>query len=130
MSIVGLPPLSGFTAKVMMLMTVQSHSAAPWLWALMLAGGLISLIVLGRAGTIIFWKTLPENPLHTSRAISFVHAFPALTLLSISPLLVLLGGPISEFAYATADQITRPAQYVEAVLGLDNAVLLLQSKGG
>jgi len=122
--------LSGFTAKVMMLMTVQPHSAAPWLWALMLAGGLISLIVLGRAGTIIFWKTLSKNPLHTSRTISFVHAFPALALLGISPLLVLLGGPISEFAYATADQITRPAQYVEAVLGLDNAVLLLQSKGG
>lgn len=128
-SIVGLPPLSGFTAKVMMLMTVQSHTAAPWLWTLMLAGGLISLITLGRAGTIIFWKTLPEKP-HTSRAVSFVHAFPALALLTISPLLVLFGGPLSEFAYATADQITHPAQYVEAVLGLDNAILLLQSKGG
>ncbi len=130
-AITGLPPLSGFTAKVMMLISVEKSSAAPWIWVLILLGGLIGLIALGRAGSIIFWKTLPVKEPHGSLPeFSFGHAFPALALLCISPILILLGGPISNFALSAADQITQPRQYIEAVLGPEISFQINPSKGG
>ncbi len=136
----GLPPLSGFTAKVMMLTGVQSSSAAPWIWTLVLVGGLFGLIALGRAGSVIFWKTVPlddggsdaySKPPHSGIPVyGGGYVLPVLVLLAISPLLVLCGGPLSEFAAAVAEQISQPVQYVEAVLGGDAVALLLSAAGG
>lgn len=136
----GLPPLSGFTAKVMMLMSVQTSSAAPWIWFMVLLGGLLGLIALGRAGSVIFWKTIPLDEggvgAYTKEPHSGIptyqagYVLPVLLLLAISPLLVLFGGPISDFAYTVADQISNPVQYIEAVLGSDAAAMLLSSAGG
>jgi len=135
----GLPPLSGFTAKVMMLMGVQSHIAAPWIWSLVLIGGLMGLIALGRAGSVIFWKTVPlddsgvdayTKPPHVGiPRYDAGYVLPVLALLAISPILVLFGGPLSDFGYAVAAQITQPVYYIEAVLGSD-AVAALLSAGG
>jgi len=135
----GLPPLSGFTAKVMMLMSVQPHAAAPWIWSLVLIGGLFGLVALGRAGSVIFWKTMPLDDAGAGAYIKEPHSgiprysagsvLPALALVAISPLLVLFGGPFSNFAYAVAEQISQPVHYIEAVLGAD-AVAALLSAGG
>ena len=135
----GLPPLSGFTAKVMMLMGVQTHAAAPWIWALILIAGLMGLIALGRAGSVIFWKTIPLDDTGVGAYTKAPHAdiprydagyvFPALALLAISPVLVLFGGPLSDFGYAVAAQVSQPIHYIEAVLGSD-AVAALLSAGG
>jgi multicomponent K+:H+ antiporter subunit D len=134
----GLPPLSGFFAKVMMLMTVQGNNAAPWIWALVLGSGLLALVALGRAGIIIFWKLLPKDEPGTGRGTSHdpvpVYApadvFPAAVLLCISPLLVLFGDVITEFAFAAADHVINPVHYIEAVLGPDRSLPLLYPFGG
>ncbi|MFO7765154.1 MAG: monovalent cation/H+ antiporter subunit D [Pelovirga sp.] len=138
-AIAGLPPLSGFTAKLMMLMGVQSHAAAPWIWSLILLGGLVGLIALGRAGSVIFWKTVPLDDTGLEAFSKKPHAniprfgsaclVPVLMLLAISPLLVLFGGPLSDFGYAVAAQVSQPVHYIEAVLGSD-AVAALLSAGG
>ncbi len=47
----GLPPLSGFFAKVMVLMMAQDSAGAPWIWSLVLGGGLLTLVALGRAAS-------------------------------------------------------------------------------
>ena len=135
----GLPPLSGFTAKVMMLMGVQSHAAAPWIWSLVLIGGLLGLVALGRAGSVIFWKTIPLDDTGVGAYTKEPHAdiprygvgyvFPVLILLAISPLLVLFGGPLSDFGYAVAAQVSQPIHYIEAVLGSDAAAALLSTGG-
>ncbi len=135
----GLPPLSGFTAKVMMLMGVQSHAAAPWIWSLVLIGGLMGLIALGRAGSVIFWKTIPLDDTGVGAYTKEPHAdipryglgyvFPVLILLAISPLLVLFGGPLSDFGNAVAVQVSQPIHYIEAVLGSDAITALLPAGG-
>lgn len=133
----GLPPLSGFFAKVTMLMMVSGSAGAPWIWAMVLGGGLLALVALGRAGIIIFWKLLPkdtpESGPENRPAPVPVHApadlFPAMALLAISPLLVVFGGPIMEFAFAAADHVVNPVHYIEAVLGPDRSLPLLLSGG-
>jgi multicomponent K+:H+ antiporter subunit D len=132
----GLPPLSGFFAKVMMLMTVTDSAGAPWIWGLVLGGGLLTLIALGRAGSVIFWKLLPADDPGTGRETAPVPVytpadlFPAVLLLGISPLLVIFGGVITEFAFAAADHVINPVHYIEAVLGPDRSFPLLLSSGG
>ncbi len=133
----GLPPLSGFFAKVTMLMMVQGSAGAPWIWGLVLGGGLLTLVALGRAGIIFFWKLLPADDSETGpeicRAPVPVHMpadlFPA-ALLCTSPLLVVFGGPITEFAFAAADHVINPVHYIEAVLGPDRSLPLLYPFGG
>jgi multicomponent K+:H+ antiporter subunit D len=132
----GLPPLSGFFAKVMMLMTVTDSAGAPWIWGLVLGGGLLTLIALGRAGSVIFWKLLPADDPGTGRETAPVPVytpadlFPAVLLLGISPLLVIFGGVITEFAFAAADHVINPVHYIEAVLGPDRSLPLLYPFGG
>jgi multicomponent K+:H+ antiporter subunit D len=129
----GLPPLSGFFAKVMMLMTVQGSPGAPWIWGLVLGGGLLSLVALGRAGSVIFWKLLPKDDSGAGRGnchgtltvYKLADVFPAAVLLGISPLLVLFGNVITEFAFAAADHVINPVHYIEAVLGPDRSLPLL-----
>lgn len=134
----GLPPLSGFFAKVMMLMSVQDSPGAPWIWGLVLGSGVLTLLALGRTGIIFFWKLLPgDDPVTgpaNARAPVPVHLpadlFPAVVLLGISPLLVVFGGAITEFAFAAADQVINPVHYIEAVLGPDRSLPLLYPSGG
>lgn len=134
----GMPPLSGFFAKVMMLMMVKDSAGAPWIWGLVLGGGLLALVALGRTGIIFFWKPLPvdepEIGPEYSRASVPVHApadlLPAAALLGISPLLVIFGGPIAEFAFAAADHVVNPVHYIEAVFGPDRSLPLLFPPGG
>nr|WP_236613286.1 monovalent cation/H+ antiporter subunit D [Chrysiogenes arsenatis] len=128
-AIAGLPPLSGFVAKAMMLIAVQSHLAAPWIWAIILVAGLFGLIAIGRAGSVIFWKILPFDeggkdgytkvPYADAPRFSAGYAAPALVLIIISPLLVIFAGALSEFATVTAAQIMNPLEYIRAVLGND-----------
>jgi len=137
-AIAGLPPLSGFFAKVMMLMMVKDSAGAPWIWGMVLGGGLITLTALGRAGSVIFWKLLPGNgPKTTPEKVrdpvpvyGLADLFPAAALLAISPLLVLFGSMITEFAFAAADHVINPVHYIEAVLGPDRSLPLLLSSGG
>ncbi|MCA1795644.1 MAG: monovalent cation/H+ antiporter subunit D, partial [Desulfobacteraceae bacterium] len=134
----GLPPLSGFVAKVMMLTTVKDSAGAPWIWGLVLGGGLLTLIALGRTGSVIFWKLLPADDTGNSRKTAQNHVpvyspadvFPAALLLVISPLLVIFGGMITEFAFAAADHVINPVHYIEAVLGPDRSLPLLYPFGG
>lgn len=104
----------------------------------MLGGGLLNLMALGRAGSVIFWKPSPvENP-GTGRgtyrdpvpAYTLADVFPAAALLGISPLLVVFGGVISEFAFAAADHVINPVHYIEAVLGPEKSFPLMLSSGG
>ncbi|MEY6432385.1 monovalent cation/H+ antiporter subunit D [Thioalkalicoccus limnaeus] len=111
---VGLPPLSGLVGKVLILMAAQQ---TPWLgliWTALLVSGLLILVSLARAGSYLFWR----GPVSTSdHAPSWPLLTPAILLLSTSPLLVLFGGPMTEFAAATAAQMLDTSAYIEAVLG-------------
>lgn len=113
-AIVGMPPLSGFIGKFMILQASQGNSAMGWIWAIVLVTSLLGLVALSRAGSVLFWQTKTEASL--GAPITITEALPVVALLACSPLLVVLGGPVSEFANATAWQLLYPAGYIESVL--------------
>ena len=110
----GLPPLSGFIGKVLMLQGSVNAPLAAWFWAAVLGSGLIATFTLARAGGSVLWKTRGEavgSPLPGGDRV-------ALTVLAVAGTIWMVGaGSAARFTAATARQLTQPAVYVDAVLG-------------
>jgi multicomponent K+:H+ antiporter subunit D len=117
MAIGGMPPLSGFLAKANVLLSTAAAPAAIWIWGIILGGSALGLVALARAGSRLFWKTDPRPVPAVPVGASFLRALAVAILLA--PLVGLAA--FAEFAWAqaaaTADQITHPTGYRDAVLG-------------
>lgn len=109
---VGLPPLSGFFAKLLILQSVQPGPEMAWLWSVMLIGSFLTLIAYSRAVSIVFWRTVDGHvaeppPLRNCVSIA------AGSLVALTFIIVVLAGPISEFTDATAAQLHNPEGYIQ-----------------
>ncbi|MCO6411472.1 MAG: monovalent cation/H+ antiporter subunit D [Thiogranum sp.] len=122
-AMVGMPPLSGFVGKLMLLSAVMPGTAgvsgaqAAWFWATVLGGSLLTLVALSRAGSRMFWRT-QGDALATERP-DGLRIFGTAALLGASPLLVVFAAPVTAYTQATALQLASPASYIDAVLGAD-----------
>jgi multicomponent K+:H+ antiporter subunit D len=112
----GLPPLSGFPGKIMVLDAARSAGVAALTWSVMLASTLVVVVSLSRAGSAVFWRTVP-GPGGTVPALSRRGLAAVGTLLAALLVLVAWGGRVTAFAEATGRQLAEPAAYAEAVLG-------------
>ncbi len=112
--IAGLPPLSGFFAKLMLLASVVPGMQALWLWSVVLLGSLGSLVALSRAGSTLFWRsgrvTLGCAESDNGRLLATI------ALLALSPLLVLLAQPVTDYLEATVDQLQAVEVYQMLIL--------------
>ncbi|MNE16660.1 Na(+)/H(+) antiporter subunit D [compost metagenome] len=102
-SVAGLPPLSGFIGKLLLLRAVEPGLQALFLWPVLLGGGLATLIALSRAGSTLFWRVglsqLDSAELDGGRLLACIG------LLLLSPLLVGLAAPLLAYVEATAAQL-------------------------
>lgn len=107
----GLPPFSGFFGKVLLLQSASGTQV--WqLWPVLLGSGLVGVIGLSRAGSLLFWrhkKTLSKEPLDK---VAFL--VTALLLLS-SPLLVIFAQPVIAYTEAVATQVLNAPSYLSAM---------------
>jgi multicomponent K+:H+ antiporter subunit D len=113
-AVTGLPPLSGFLGKLMILQAALDTAWAGWVWGIMLLTSLLSIIALSRAGSSLLWKNTSESSV--GEKTSVVVMLPGIALLMCSPLLMLLGEPISTFSAAAAQQLSQPSSYIMSVL--------------
>lgn len=118
-AMVGLPPLSGFLGKLLVLDATRDQPLVWLIWAVILIGSLLAILGFARAGSVVFWK-LDET---AQPGVSPTPLAPApLALVAVGILLGLviattvLAGPVSAALQATADQLFAPAQYIAAVL--------------
>ena len=111
----GLPPLSGFFGKLMIMRAALAAQFAPWLWAALLIGSLLVLLALSRAGSRLFWSTEGE-PL-TREPLQLGAVLPVALLLAASPLLVVFAAPVHVYLDKTAAQLANPQGYILQVLG-------------
>lgn len=110
----GLPPLSGFFGKLLILQSVEPGMEMAWLWSILLIGSFLVVIAYSRAGSIVFWRTVDghlEKPDRLNGRISV--SAGALTFLAV--LIVALAGPINRYTDATAAQIHNNDAYIETL---------------
>ena len=122
-AITGMPPLSGFVGKLLVLDAVRASAHATWLWALILSTSLIAIVGFSRGGSMLFWKphALPAAPAAARRP----EALPIVAvggLLACLALLTVFAGPVHAWLELTAAQLHAPAGYIEAVLGIAGEV--------
>ncbi|KFE35722.1 monovalent cation/H+ antiporter subunit D [Thioclava atlantica] len=116
----GMPPLSGFLGKLMILDATRGQW---WLWGAVLITSLVAIIGFARAGSQVFWRAYAveveegEGPEPAKDASAPALAFTATGLLLAGLVgLTVLAGPVSNWVQGTAAQLFTPRQYIDAVL--------------
>jgi multicomponent K+:H+ antiporter subunit D len=113
----GLPPLSGFVGKLLILDATRSSDAGVWIWSTLLATSLLVIIGFSRAGTMLFWKSeATQGVIEPTKARSRASAGPAAALILATALLSLGAGPVTRHLEAAAHQLVQSQDYRDAVL--------------
>ncbi|MDX1756546.1 MAG: monovalent cation/H+ antiporter subunit D [Marinobacter sp.] len=108
---VGLPPLSGFFAKLLILQAATPGPQLAWLWGGLIIGSFFTLIAYSRAGSIVFWRTV-EGHVSQPERLTLPLTVAAGGLVGMAVVIVLLAGPISAYVDATAEQLFNTSEYL------------------
>ena len=121
LSLAGIPPLSGFFAKLTLILSAF-RGADYFIAAVALIVGLLTLFSMTKIWQEVFWKphpaglaTLPALPFSTRAALYG----PVIALAVITITIGLNAGAVLEFSTRTADQLLNSRPYIDAVLGGD-----------
>ena len=129
----GMPPLSGFLGKLLVLDALRAPGVMGWAWSAVLIGSLLTIVGLARAGSTLFWKSTSvpvltgESQLHTEPETGDLpppppppagpaEVAPAVAVLIVLGALAVFAGPVAGYLEATSEQIFDRAGYIAAVL--------------
>ncbi|OBY92926.1 monovalent cation/H+ antiporter subunit D [Pseudomonas sp. AU11447] len=113
-AVAGLPPLSGFLGKLMLLRSVSGGSEAIALWSVVLVSGLVTIVALSRAGSTLFWRTgLSVLGSANREPVKMLASFG---LLASAPLMVVAARPLIDYTQAAAVQLLDAGLYRHAIL--------------
>jgi multicomponent Na+:H+ antiporter subunit D len=122
LSLAGLPPFSGFFAKLMLL-RAGLENANYGIAAISLVVSVLTLFSMTKIWTEAFWKPRPARSTeksnvrpHSTRDL-VVMTVPVVALATLTILIGVLAEPMSQLAIAAAEQLLNPANYVQVVLG-------------
>jgi multicomponent K+:H+ antiporter subunit D len=115
----GLPPLSGFIGKLLVLDAAVGSDLGVWIWAIVLGSSLISILGFARAGSIVFWKAHSVQPaegtpeMQRPTTLSYVAVGGLLSLLAAH---TIFAGQVHSYTSTIAAQLFDPQPYISIVL--------------
>jgi len=124
LSLSGIPPLSGFFAKLALLRAgLESGQYA--IVATALAVSLLTLLTIMRIWSEVFWKPAPRHAKARGAISAIDHGhreallgrMPIAALAALTVILGLAAGPVFDLATAAAGQLTQPDGYIQVVFG-------------
>lgn len=120
LSLIGIPPLSGFWAKVLIIDAGLHHDAALVI-AFVVVASVLTFIPLIRIWSEAFWKARPLDDANAStlRVTNQTNSFVWAPVLGLSALMLVLGlfpGAVIQMSDSAAQQLLSPGTYIETVL--------------
>lgn len=113
----GMPPLSGFVGKYLILRSSIETPWMTWVLAFVLVSSLLVIVSLARSGSRLFFSVDSEAEIAAQpRQTSALLTPMALALTGVA--LVIYAGPVYDFALGAAEQLLEPSNYIGAVLGI------------
>ncbi|MHC4932800.1 MAG: Na+/H+ antiporter subunit D [Planctomycetota bacterium] len=113
LSLAGIPPLSGFWAKLAMIKaTLQAEEYL--LVAAALFAGLLTLMSMIKIWNEAFWKPEPQEGVRHRPKLAYLVA-PSVLLALITLAIGFFPGPLFDLADRAADQMIDPKDYIDAV---------------
>jgi multicomponent Na+:H+ antiporter subunit D len=113
-SLAGVPPLSGFVAKLAVIRGVLATDHY-WVAGIALVVSLLTVLSIARVWAGAFWKPAPvEAP---AAPLSAAMLAPVVALVCLTLGLTVAAGPMFDLSVRAADQLLAPAGYIDAVLG-------------
>lgn len=112
----GLPPLSGFLGKLLLLEAATGGRQQGAVWITVLLTSVLTVLACARAGSVLFWKQAAPHAAQAGERVRANEALPLGLLLAAALALVVLAAPVTRYIDATAQQLLDPRSYVEAVL--------------
>ncbi|SIO45150.1 multisubunit potassium/proton antiporter, PhaD subunit [Rhodovulum sp. ES.010] len=131
LAMAGMPPLSGFLGKLMLLDALRAPGLMTLGWVTILGGSLLIIVGLARAGSVLFWKSTavaahvpaggdaPEDARPEMHPAGALAVAPTMAALAALVALAVFAGPVTDYLERSSAQLFDPAGYVEAVLGRD-----------
>lgn len=115
----GLPPLSGFLGKLLVLDASYTSDGMVWIWVVVLSSSLISILGFARAGSVVFWKAHsvasedPKPEVAKPAALSYVAVGGIFAMLVLH---TIFAGQVHGYTTRIATQLFTPDAYVSTVL--------------
>jgi multicomponent K+:H+ antiporter subunit D len=110
-ALAGLPPLSGFIGKLLILDAWRDQATI--IWPAILVSSFLMVLGFSRAGSTLFWKASAEPPPRAPRQEPLALA-ASFALLAALAALTLFAGPVTDWLTATAESLYAPQGYVAA----------------
>jgi multicomponent K+:H+ antiporter subunit D len=111
-AVAGMPPLSGFVGKLLILQAWRE--AAPVIWSAILVTSFLVIVGCARAGSTLFWKShevaVPARP-YPAEPLAIVAVGG---LIGVLIGLIVFAGPITTWLDDTAAQLFAPTGYVQS----------------
>jgi multicomponent K+:H+ antiporter subunit D len=112
----GMPPLSGFIGKLLVLDALRDRPDTWLIWTAILSTSLIAIVGLSRAGSTLFWKAY-EAPAPEPARVTPAATLPFVAVFALTALIVamtVLAGPLTAWLEGTAAELHDRAAYIGA----------------
>lgn len=119
LSLAGLPPFSGFIAKLGILRAGFDNGSYV-ITAVAIIGSLLTLISMIKIWMGLFWGEVRPIPPADKVGIMRHHKImstASIALVGVTLMVAILAGPLYDYSIRAAEQLLDPMQYVKAVLG-------------
>ena len=123
----GMPPLSGFLGKLLVLDAMRDPATITWAWGAVLIGSLLTIVGFARAGSTLFWKstavpaadapegdTGPAPPPARGTEVA-----PTMAALGVLAIITVLAGPLTDYLDGATGQLFDRGGYAASVLGTE-----------
>ncbi len=112
-AVIGMPPLSGFIGKLLLLTAAGILGSALWFWVILLGGSLVTLMALSRSGSTIFWRSQAGErlapPADTGALLAVMGLLAGIVILTFA------ASPVLDYTGAVARQLLAPEEYIRTL---------------